>query len=90
MLKSNNQTYIHLYTDFSIHQYICDRSLSGDPLHIVNPFLSPRAYPSVIQHTFPTKSQLDSPSICPYLIQVSTLSMCPTLGASLKRDIDIT
>ena len=40
MQKSNNQTYIHLYTDFSIHKYICDRSLSGDPFHIVNPFLS--------------------------------------------------
>ena len=36
--KSNNQTYIHLYTDFIIHKYICDRSLSGDPFHIVNPF----------------------------------------------------
>ena len=30
--------YIHLYTDFSIHKHICDRSLSGDPLHTVNPF----------------------------------------------------
>ena len=38
--KSNNQTYIHLYTDFIIHKYICDRSLSGDPFHIVNPFLN--------------------------------------------------
>ena len=38
--KSNNQTYIHLYTDFIIHKYICDRSLSGDPFHIANPFLS--------------------------------------------------
>ena len=23
-------------------------------------------YPSVTQHTFPTKSQLDSPSVCPH------------------------
>ena len=38
--KSNNQTCIHLYTDFIIHKYICDRSLSGDPFHIANPFLS--------------------------------------------------
>ena len=36
--KSNNQTYIHLYTDFIIHKYICDGSLSGDHFHIVNPF----------------------------------------------------
>ena len=28
----------HLYIDFIIHKYICDRSLSGDPFHIVNPF----------------------------------------------------
>ena len=27
--KSNNQTYIHLYTGFIIHNHICDRSLSG-------------------------------------------------------------
>ena len=38
--RSNNQTYIHLYTDLIIHKYICDRSLSGDPFHIVNPFLN--------------------------------------------------
>ena len=30
----------HLYTGFFIHKYICDRSLSGDPFHIVNPFLN--------------------------------------------------
>ena len=65
---SNNQTYIHLYTDLIIHKYICDRSLSGDPFHIANLFQMPRAYSSVTQHTFPTKSQLDSPSVCPYLI----------------------
>ena len=38
--RSINQTYIHLYTDHIIHNYICDRSLSGDPFHIVNPFLN--------------------------------------------------
>ena len=38
--RSNNQTYFHLYTDLIIHKYICDRSLSGDPFHIVNPFLN--------------------------------------------------
>ena len=32
----------------------------------------PRAYSSVIQHTFRTKSQFDSLSVCPYLIYVST------------------
>ena len=34
------KTYIHLYSDLIIHKYICDRSLSGDPFHIVNPFLN--------------------------------------------------
>ena len=63
MQKSNNQTYIHLYIDFPFHKYICDRSLSGDLFHIVNPFLSAKGLSSVIQHTFPTKSQLDSPSV---------------------------
>ena len=29
MQKSNNQTYIHLYTGFIIHNHICDRYLSG-------------------------------------------------------------
>ena len=38
--RSYNQTYIHLYTDLIIHKYICDRSLSGDPFHIVNLFLN--------------------------------------------------
>ena len=52
--------------------YICDRSLSGDPSHS-KPFSEcQRAYPSVTQHTVPTKSQLKSPSVCPCLIQVST------------------
>ena len=37
---SNNQTDIHLYTDLMIHKYICDRSLSGYPFHIVHPFLN--------------------------------------------------
>ena len=38
--RSNNQTYIHLYTDLIIHKYICDRSLSGNPFHILIPFLN--------------------------------------------------
>ena len=38
--RSINQTYMQLYTDLIIHKYICDRSLSGDPFHIVNPFLN--------------------------------------------------
>ena len=63
MKKSNNQTYIHLYIDFPIHKYICDRSLSGDLFHIVNPFLSAKGLSSVIQHTFPTKSQFRQ-SVC--------------------------
>ena len=66
--ENNNQTCIHLYTDLIIHKYICDRSLSGDPYHIVNPFLNAKGYSSLNQHTFTTKSQLDSPSVCPYLI----------------------
>ena len=37
----------------------------------------PRAYSNVIQHTFPTKSQFDSLSVCPYLILVSTEYTCP-------------
>ena len=57
MQKSNNQTYIYLYTDLLVHKYICDRSLSGDPFHIENPFLSANGLSSVTQHTFPTKSQ---------------------------------
>ena len=32
----------------------------------------PKAYSSVTHDTFPTKSQLDSPSACPYLIWIST------------------
>ena len=33
--------HISTYTlvSFIIHKHICDRSLSGDPFHIVNPFL---------------------------------------------------
>ena len=38
------------------------------PVEEESPFLSPRAYPSVTQHTFPTRSQLDSLSVSPYLI----------------------
>ena len=42
MSVCRNPTINHIFTyiDFSIHKYICDRSLSGDPFHIVNPFLS--------------------------------------------------
>ena len=36
--KLHNQTYIHLYTDSSIHKYICGSSLSGDLLSIIIPF----------------------------------------------------
>ena len=49
--KSNNQTYIHLYTGSLIHNYIYGRSLSGDHLSIIIPFCVTRTYASVNQHT---------------------------------------
>ena len=41
--KPNNQTYIDLYTGSLLHNYICGRALSGDPLSIIMPFCMTRA-----------------------------------------------
>ena len=49
--KSNNQTYIHLYTGSLTHNYIYGRSLSGDPLSIIMPFCLTRASVNVNQLT---------------------------------------
>ena len=66
MSECRNPTIKHIFTytliSPFISTYVIDLFL-GSISHSKIP-LSPRAYPSVIQHTFPTKSQLDSLSVC--------------------------
>ena len=68
MSEYRNPTIKHISTytlvSSSIITYVSDLFQGSNP-HSDIPFLSPRAYPSVTQHTFPTKSHLDSPSVSP-------------------------
>ena len=70
MSECRNPTIKHIFTytliSPFISTYVIDLFLESIS-HSKIP-LSPRAYPSVIQHTFPTKSQLNSLSVCPCLI----------------------